>query len=197
MMAIGCGDEPGQRESWAMRSRMNKFVLWTLAVLFGSCLPGIAGPSRRPYACCICRVERMDHRWLGLKWSALEENECSRWYVRHVERSHQHAWVQRGFCRRIGIPGLYGGYAYVIGGPITGLSRRVQMDIYSHFGDPLEAKGLFIRLGTPDGEGARMWEALMDWVGEGYPGTWKDWWEEHRVEAEDLDRVRAQPRPGD
>ena len=90
---------------------------------------------------------------------------------------------------------LSGGYACVVGGPITGLSRRVQVDIYRHFRDPLEAKALFIRLGAMDGEGVRLWAALMGWVDEGYPGTWHDWWARHCAGPGDLDRVRSHPRP--
>jgi len=68
------------------------------------------------------------------------------------------------------------GYTCSIGGPITGLSRTVQIEVYHHFEDPLEAKRLFIRMGQGD---YRDWDALMGWVEAGYPGTWQDWWEKH------------------
>jgi hypothetical protein len=191
------GEEPGRRKPVALRGQGKRLLLWTLAAVLGWCVLGLATPSRRPFICSVCRVERVDHRWLGLRWSDLEENECSRWYREQVERSHAHSWVQRGYCRRIGIPFLSGGYACVIGGPITGLSRRVQVDIYRHFDDPLEAKALFVRLGAMDGEGSRMWTALMGWVDEGYPGTWHDWWEDHRDEAGGLDRGRTGTGDGD
>ncbi len=64
----------------------------------------------------------------------------------------------------------------IIGGPITGLSETVQIEIYKHFQDPLEAKQLFTRM-EPD---YVPWNALMEWVNQGYPGTWHDWWEKHR-----------------
>lgn len=64
---------------------------------------------------------------------------------------------------------------------MTGLSRTVQMEIYQHFEDRLEAKRLFIRLGQMDSEGYRMWKALMGWIDEDYPGTWHDWWERVKV----------------
>ena len=55
------------------------------------------------------------------------------------------------------------------------------MEIYQHFEDRLEAKELFIRLGRGDAESYLRWEALFEWVGAGYPGTWHDWWEKHRA----------------
>jgi hypothetical protein len=54
------------------------------------------------------------------------------------------------------------------------------MTIYQHFTDPLEAKRLFLRLGQMDAEGYQLWEALMGWVVQDYPGTWHDWCERQR-----------------
>jgi hypothetical protein len=127
-------------------------------------------------------MDRVDHHLLGLKWSRLEETDCSLWYRGNVEPSHTHAWVKCTCCQRIGIPGLFGGYACIIGGPLTGLSRTVQMTIYEHFEDRLEAKRLFICLGQTDGESYRTWKVLMDWVDKGYPGTWHSWQEQHGAE---------------
>jgi hypothetical protein len=62
---------------------------------------------------------------------------------------------------------------------MTGLSRIVQIKIYQHFEDRLEAKRLFIRLGQWDAECSRIWDSRMGWVNEGYPGTWHDWCEKH------------------
>jgi hypothetical protein len=58
------------------------------------------------------------------------------------------------------------------------------MTIYQHFEDRLEAKRLFILLGQTDAENDRLWEALMDWVDRGYPGTWHDWWGRQRADVE-------------
>lgn len=142
---------------------------------------GFSGSYRRSYTCAVCRVDRVDHQLLGLCWSRQEETDCSRWYRENVEQSHVHSWVKYGYCRYIGIPGLYSGYACVIGGRLTGLSRTVQTNVYQHIGDRLEAKRMFIRLGQTDGDSDRIWDALMRWVDEGYPGTWHDWWERHRA----------------
>jgi hypothetical protein len=187
-----CGEEPKDHSSCALRGQRKRYLVSILAGLLGLCLLAFASSSRRPYTCSICRKEKVDHECLGLRWSDQVETDCSLWYRSNFEPSHSHTWVQCTYCRRFGIPGLFGGYACVIGGPITGLSRTVQMEIYRHFEDRLEAKKLFIRLGEIDGESARMWKALMEWVEEDYPGTWHDWWEKHRVE--DLDRVQMQPR---
>jgi hypothetical protein len=55
------------------------------------------------------------------------------------------------------------------------------MTVYRHFQDRLEAKRLFIQLGTMDAEGHQLWDALMGWIDHDYPGTWHDWSEKHRV----------------
>jgi hypothetical protein len=55
------------------------------------------------------------------------------------------------------------------------------MTIYQHCEDRLEAKRLFLRLGQMDAEGPRLWEALMGWVDQDYPGTWHDWWGRQRA----------------
>ena len=140
------GEEPKKHSTCALRGQRKRFLVSILAALLGSCLLGFASYSRRPYTCSICRMGKVDHQCLGLKWFDQEETDCSLWYRSNVERSHSHAWVQCTYCRRFGIPGLSGGYACVIGGPITGLSRTVQMEIYRHFEDRLEAKKLFMRL---------------------------------------------------
>ncbi len=145
-----------------------------------SWLLGFSPYSRRPYTCAVCRANKVENHLLGWRWSSQESTDCSRWYTENVERSHAHAWVGT-YCRRFGIPGLGGGYGCFIGGPLTGLSRTVQMTIYNHFEDRLEAKQLFIRLGQMDAGNDRLWEALMSWVDQDYPGTWHDWWERQRA----------------
>jgi len=73
-----------------------------------------------------------------------------------------------------------GGFACSIGPPITGLSERVQVEIYQHFSDRLEAKRLFLQLARWDDGSGRRWSALEEWIGAGYPGTWDDWWRKHQ-----------------
>ena len=171
----------------AARTRHASFLLlvgiigWVGIALLVSGLLGFPGYSRRPYTCAVCRADKVDCHVLGLRWSQQEDTDCSRWYRENVERSHAHVWITCTYCRRFGIPGLAGGYACHIGGPLTGLSRTVQMEIYQHFEDRLEAKRLFIRVGETDAETGRLWEALMGWVERGYPGTWHDWWGQHRA----------------
>jgi hypothetical protein len=153
-----------------------------------SYLLGFPGCSRIPYTCAVCRKDKVDHRCLGLGWSEQQETDCSLWYKANVERTHLHVWVERTHCRRFGIPGLYGGYGCKIGGPLTDLSRTVQINIYQHFRDRADAKQLFIRLGHMDDEGHRLWDALMEWVDVDFPGTWHEWWDAHRLPGKDVGR---------
>lgn len=170
-------EKASRRKLYALRSHRQKLLGFAFVAFLGSCLLGFPGCSRRPYTCAVCRKDKVDHDCLGMKWSSQEETDCSAWYRGNVERSHAHTWVKCTSCRWFGIPGLSGGYACFVGGPITGLSRTVQIEIYQHFEDRLEAKRLFIRLERMDEEGYRMWKALMGWVDEDYPGAWHDWWE--------------------
>ncbi len=61
------------------------------------------------------------------------------------------------------------------------LSGTRQIEIYRHFEDRLGAKRLFIRLGQGDEDPHGTLEALVEWGGEGYPGTWHQWRETHRA----------------
>ncbi len=173
-------DTPDKTESrrhvFALRiRRLSGLVCIALAILWSL---GFSPYSRRPFTCAVCRANTLDNNFLGLRWSSQEDTDCSRWYSENVERFHTHAWIGCTYCRRFGISGLGGGYACFVGGPLTGLSKKVQMTIYQHFEDPLEAKRLFIHLGQPDAEGNRLWESLMGWVDQDCPGTWHDWCEQ-------------------
>jgi hypothetical protein len=174
-------EKASRRHGYHPRSRKLRLIGLVCIALLVSCLLGFPGYARRPYTCAVCRADKVDYHILGLKWSDQQDTEWSRWYRDHVERSHAHAWIGCTSCRRFGIPGLAGGYACFVGGPLTGLSRTVQMTIYQHFEDRLEAKRLFLRLGQMDAEGPRLWEALMGWVDQDYPGTWHEWWEQQRA----------------
>jgi len=184
MFDVELDEEAIGRKPCILGSRWHKLLGWALVALLGSYLLGIEGCSRRPYTCAACRLGRADHRCLGLQWSDRAESDCSRWYRENVERSHAHDWVKGTYCRRFGIPGLSTGYACYVGGPLTTLSRTLQIEIYRHFEDRLEAKRLFIRLGQTNEETHRIWAALMGWVDGGYPGNWHDWWEKHRTDVD-------------
>jgi hypothetical protein len=131
-------DEEIRCQKQVRYSRWLKPLGIAFGAYLGACLLG-SGFSRHPYACAVCRENRVEHSWFGLKWSDKEETDCSRWYRSNVERTHAHYWVERTHCRWFGVPGLYGGYSCTIGGPITGLSQTVQIEIYKHFKDRLEA----------------------------------------------------------
>jgi hypothetical protein len=168
-------EKPKRRRVLALRCWQPKFIALVWVALMGLWLLGIPVYSRRPYTCAVCRLDKLEYDLLGLIWFREKETDCSRWYRDHVERSHTHAWIRCTYCRRFGIPGLGGGYGCTIGGPLTGLSRTVQMSIYQHFKDPLDAKRLFIRLGQTDADNQGIWDALMGWIDKDYPGTWDDW----------------------
>jgi hypothetical protein len=174
-------EEASRCQMYARRSRSQKFLGFAFGAFWGSFLLGFPGCSRSPYTCAVCRKEKVDTSCLGLRWSYQKETDCSLWYRSNLERTHPHFWVECTHCRRFGVPGLFGGYGCIIGGPITGLSRTVQIKIYQHFGDQVEAKQLFIRLGQMDDDSYRTWNSLMEWVGEDFPGTWHDWLEKHRA----------------
>jgi hypothetical protein len=174
-------EEAGPSRIDVMGSRRRKFLGLAFIAFLASCWLGLSSHDRRPYTCAVCRADRVDQSCFGLEWSRQQETDCSLWYASNVERTHSHSWVACTHCRRFGIPGLYGGYGCFIGGPITGLSRTRQLEIYQHFEDRLEAKRLFIRLGQMQDEPHLALNSLMEWVGEGYPGTWHDWWEKRRA----------------
>ena len=171
-------NQKSPRHVYTLRSQTINLVFLAFVTSTVSCLFGFSPYSRCPYTCAVCRANKVDYHFVGFRWSSQEITDCSRWYTENVEPSHTHAWIGCTYCRRFGIPGLGGGYGCFIGGPLTGLSRTVQMTIYQHFDDRLEAKRLFVHLGQMDAESARLWEALMGWVDKEYPGTWHDWWEQ-------------------
>jgi hypothetical protein len=164
----------------ARRPRLPRLLILAFAAFLALYALGFRCYSRTPFTCAVCRKEKVEKTCLGLHWSDQEETDCTRWYRNNVEPTHAHFWIQGTVCRRFGIPGLYGGYACSIGGPLTGLSRSVQVDIYKHFANKSDAKQLFIELGTTEFGIDGKWSALMEWVNADYPGTWGDWWEKHR-----------------
>ena len=70
-----------------------------------------------------------------------------------------------------------------MGNPIAGLSMTTQMEIYRHFENRLDAKQLFINIGSLDGGGYERLQALTEWVEEGYHGSWDEWWKSHRADV--------------
>lgn len=148
-------------------------VLW----LFAGLGPVVYDWS--PYTCAVCRADKVDYRLVALRWTRHTDSDLSLWYEKNVESSHTHSWITMGRCRPFGIPFLWTGFACTTRGPLAGLSQSLQREIYEHFEDPLEAKQLFIELGDMTGNVYRRWAPLMEWVDEGYPGRWSDWWERH------------------
>lgn len=166
----------------ANRRRHRRWVLWSLAVVysvwFAAC--NVSGPRRS--TCAACRLDRLDHNIVGVRWSEFEESECSRWYAANVEPKHDHIWAEAPHCQRFGIPPFSEGYGCRVGEPIAGFSKHAQVRVYRKFRDPLEAKRLFVRLGTRDRESHRMMEALSGWLASDGPESWDEWWAKARSE---------------
>jgi hypothetical protein len=168
-----------QPEADAIGSRWFHFGLAVCVAFFVLFVIGIPVFTRRPYTCAVCRANKVDSRLLVLTWSRAEDTECSRWYDGHVEPSHSHVWIECARCRRFGVPGFGGGYACSAGARLANLSAGAQMVIYEHFGNPLEAKELFLRLATRAAENERVWQQFLDWLNSGLPGTWAEWCQVH------------------
>jgi hypothetical protein len=166
------------------RPGRRRFLIACVALL-GACWLGLGSRSVRRFTCAVCREGKVESRFLGLSWASQAETDCSRWYRDNVEPTHPHAWAAHASCQRIGIPGLSSGFACSMGSPIAGLSERVQVHIYEHFQDRLEAKRLFLSVARRDDMSGHRWEVLMAWVNANYPGNWQDWWEKHRDASEE------------
>ena len=170
-------DAPAEKLPREERRRLLYDVLVVAKGICAACL-ALAGIcllfSSRRLLCSVCRIERLESIPFGKTWFHDEDNECSLWYRNHVEPFHEHAWMERTQCRRFGIPGIYRGFSCQIGSPLEGLSRRVQVQIYEHFENKLEAKQLFLRLGQGIIGNGSTWTSLMEWLDAGYPGRWKD-----------------------
>lgn len=183
-------DRPASASSRAFWPRL---LILALAIPPLLVLFDFARPTRRANECALCRLQKVDSRFLWFRRSETHPNKCSRWYQAHVEPTHTHLWAPCAHCERIGIPGIYGGYACSVGSRITGLSQTVQIDIYRHFKNPLEAKRFFVRLQQLDGtsENLHVWNSMSDWIDADYPGTWHGWWETHRDVVEGGDEPSA------
>lgn len=161
-------------------ARRGRKVSWAVMALLSAYLLGCSIESPRRFTCSACRLERLDHRWLGLRSSSYEETDCSRWYAQNVEPTHKHIWANCAHCRRFGIPGLYGGFSCSTGEQISGLSRMTQIRIYQKFRDSKEAKPLFVQLGRSAKDNGRLMQSLCEWVDTNPPETWDEWWAKHR-----------------
>jgi hypothetical protein len=162
--------EHAEKQTTSRGPRLLPTFLSLLGVWFLlSC--SISGPRR--FTCAACRLDRVDRGFLGFRWSAFEESECSRWYAAHVESRHTHIWASCGHCQRFGIPGIYGGFACSIGEPIAGLSKSFQIRVYQRFRDPMKAKSLFLQLGHDH----QMMGALIEWMETDGKESWDEWWQ--------------------
>jgi len=158
-----------------------------IAVAIGSAC-WIATPiAEEPSTCAYCRLGKTDLRAFGVKVrSTLHENECSRWYAAHVERSHEHLWTLKTHGAAMNLFGVTRGMPNYGFRAINLISPDAQKRVYEKFEDPRDAKELFESLArkhanTPEGEYQwmlaflKMW-AIREWERDGFPGTWDEWW---------------------
>jgi hypothetical protein len=159
-------------------------------------LPAVEAGSRQFSTCVTCRLGRMDHTYLGLRWSGYSETTCSRWYAAQVGAKHAHAWEPYP-CRRLtNLLGRGVGFACRRRTcPIWSLSPDSQLAFYQHAEDRPRAKALLLSLRDPEvdeprpeGGGDLIIRAIAAWEVAGYPGTWEGWWgrwcEDHAEQRE-------------
>src|SRR4051794_12609239 len=168
-----------------MKSIGMLMIFGTLALIPACMIP----VARLGHTCVICRLDRVDATCLGVTLPSYDENECSRWYATHVERSHRHVWERGTCCYESNLLGMPRGVGCRPGHyPIKLLDPATQMRAYQHFKDPLGAKKLFENLTDEKTHGDQIDEcdypdrgylivgALEGWESAGFPGTWDEWW---------------------
>src|SRR3954471_3543829 len=161
------------------------FVFGTLALIPAWVIP----VTKLSHTCVLCRLNRVDSSCLGLTLPSYYENECSRWYEAHVERSHGHIWEQGTCCYETNLLGMPRSVGCSPGHyPIRLLDPATQKRVYEHFKDPLDAKALFAGLTDAKTHHDQIdefdfWDrghltvrAIEDWEASGFPGTWDAWW---------------------
>lgn len=164
---------------------VRRLWFWAALALTAAVCLGPSPTSRRPSTCAECRMDRTEWRCLGWAWTSEEATDLSLWYQGEVDPEHSHTWVPRGRCERIGITGLYSGFACFMGHRIAGLSRHFQREIYEHFDDPREAGRLFASLASWDDDANARFNSVVEWALEDYPRPWPIWLAEHRLPDDD------------
>lgn len=159
-----------------------------VAVIVLLVLGSFISVARWSETCVVCRLTRAHASYGPFPITRHYENNCSRWYAANVEARHDHLW-ERGTCvyetnlyglpRSVGCrPGHY---------PIWRLSPDIQMRVYQHFANPLEARTLFSNLTDAKTHDDRLDEddedkgqltvrAMWEWEAANFPGVWPDWW---------------------
>lgn len=165
---------------------MRGFRVWVARGVLALAAAWCVEVARSSYTCAVCRLLRVDTECLGIVRSRYSENECSRWYVAHVEPTHGHVWRQ-GACTRLNnLFGVRTGFACRRDDPVWQIPPLFQQQIYQRFQDPREAKALFQNLSDADARddrGRPTVRALVEWEAQGFPDTWDLWWARSRGEA--------------
>jgi hypothetical protein len=150
---------------------------------------GLVPTSRRRHTCVVCRLERVDYQYGPVPISRYIETECALWYRSYVERSHKHVWEPHACKYLSNIFGIAPGWSCNPGAhPICRLRASLQLEVYQHFRDPLEAKLLFLSIVDPEVVNHRLGadddsldqllvDAIFEWAIQKCPGNWPEWWD--------------------
>lgn len=152
-------------------------VLGLVALVVASFL---AAKTRRGATCLLCRAERTEWEYLGLRWSHASDDGLGRWYAAHVEPEHAHLWEPSPCYYETNLWGSsLGSGCYTGRHPIWTLAPATQKAVYRKLADPPAARVLFAGLADDRGDtdrGDRVVRALGEWEAAGFPGTWDAWW---------------------
>lgn len=195
-----------------------RYAFWAIiAIAVGAACWNFTPIWETSSTCVYCRLGKSELSAFGVKVrSTVYENECSRWYPAHVERSHEHVWVLNAHGAGKNLLGVTRAMANFGFRPINLISLDAQRCVYEKFENPRDARRLFGDLGrkydnTLEGEYQGMlaslkMSAIRDWEREGFPGTWDERWgrycEENRKlmswlesQRRGVDDPEGEPRP--
>ena len=92
--------------------------------------------TQQRHICAFCRLERIDYgSTLHDPESETIENNCSRWYLREVEKTHEHIWVANSTIQLLDLQGNVIGAGESASRPgrmIWRLSPEEQIQIYQN-----------------------------------------------------------------
>jgi hypothetical protein len=131
-----------------MSARAQIIFLSIFPILVGLMSFGGETHRRQFRYCALCRIVRCDYKSVaGYGWSEFGINECSEWYPKNIESTHEHVWQRSpssaGFNRN-GKP-IWVADSDRPGGLLL-LTPAEQVAIYEHITNAVEAKRLFVEM---------------------------------------------------